>query len=52
MLIFVRRFLDENPLIACSDELQYIKSKLLSDNDELKIKQKAGVLNININQDK
>lgn len=52
MLIFVRRFLDENPLIACSDELQYIKSKLLSDSDELKIKQKAGVLNIHINQDK
>lgn len=31
---------------------QYVKSKLLSDTDELKIKQKAGVLNIRINQDK
>jgi len=52
MLMFVRRFLDENPLIACSDELQYIKSKLLTDADELKVKQKAGVLNIRANQDK
>lgn len=52
MLMFVRRFLDENPLIACSDELQYVKTKLLTDNDQLKVKQKAGVLNIRANQDK
>ncbi|KAJ7392312.1 hypothetical protein OS493_011969, partial [Desmophyllum pertusum] len=52
MLIFVRRFLDENPLIACSDELHYVKTKLLVDTDQLKVKQKAGVLNIRANQDK
>ena len=52
MLTFVRRFLDENPLIACSEELQYIKTKLLADTDQLKVKQKAGILNIRANQDK
>ena len=52
MLSFVRRFLDENPLIACSEELQYVKSRLLTDADQLKVKQKAGVLNIRTNQDK
>ncbi|KAL9984109.1 hypothetical protein ACROYT_G006369 [Oculina patagonica] len=52
MLMFVRKFLDENPLIACSDELQYVKTKLLTDNDQLKVKQKAGVLYIRANQDK
>lgn len=52
MLTFVRRFLDENPLIACSDELQYVKTKLLADTDQLKVKQKAGILNIRANQDK
>lgn len=51
MLSFVRRFIDENPLIACSDEFQYIKSKLLTDADQLKVKQKAGILNIRANQD-
>ena len=52
MLTFVRRFLDENPLIACSDELLYVKTKLLADTDQLKVKQKAGILNIRANQDK
>ena len=52
MLTFVRRFLDENPLIACSEELQYVKTKLLADTDQLKVKQKAGILNIRANQDK
>jgi len=52
MLTFVRRFLDENPLIACSDEVQYIKTKLLADTDQLKVKQKAGILDIRAIQDK
>ncbi|XP_068710102.1 uncharacterized protein [Montipora foliosa] len=52
VLSFVRRFLDENPLIACSEELQYIKSRLLTEVDQLKVKQKAGILNICANQDK
>ncbi|KAK2573035.1 hypothetical protein P5673_002065 [Acropora cervicornis] len=51
MLSFVRRFIDENPLIACYDELQYVKSRLLTDADQLKVKQKAGILNIRANQD-
>lgn len=52
ILVFVRRFLDENALIACSDEFQYIKSRLLTDADQLKAKQKAGILSIRANQDK
>lgn len=52
ILVFVRRFLVENALIACSDEFQYIKSRLLTDADQLKAKQKAGILSIRANQDK
>lgn len=52
ILVFVRRFLDENALIACSDEFQYIKSRLLTDADQLKAKQKVGILSIRANQDK
>ena len=52
ILVFMRRFLDENALIACSDEFQYIRSRLLTDADQLKAKQKAGILSIRANQDK
>ena len=52
MLSFIRRFVDENPLIACADELQYIKTRLLRDADQLKVKQKAGILSILVNQDR
>ncbi|XP_032237726.2 uncharacterized protein LOC116618309 [Nematostella vectensis] len=49
ILRFVRKFLDDNPLIVCSDELSYIKTKLVSDEvDQLKVKQKAGVLSLHI----
>ena len=52
-MIFVRKFLDNNPLIVCSEELQYIKKKLLdSEKDELKVKQRAGVLSIRVKKDR
>lgn len=37
-----RQFLDENMFIVCADELDAVKSKLLEEGDEIKIKQKAG----------
>ena len=46
LVSFVRKFLDENPFIACSEELSYIKDKLITDQDQLKIKQKAGAMSI------
>ena len=49
----MRKFLDDNPLIVCSEELQYIKKKLLdSEKDELKVKQRAGVLSIRVKKDR
>ncbi|KAK3748436.1 hypothetical protein QZH41_017308 [Actinostola sp. cb2023] len=50
LVLFVRKFLDENPLIVCSEELSYIKSKLITDQDQFKIKQKTGVINMSINE--
>jgi hypothetical protein len=37
-----RQFLDENMFIVCADELDAVKSRLLEEGDEIKIRQKAG----------
>jgi len=52
LVAFVRKFIDENPLIVCSEELSYIKDKLITDKDQFKIKQKTGVIIITIKEDR
>lgn len=37
---FLRKFIDENPLVCCYDEISRVK-KVLSERDELKLKQKV-----------
>ena len=37
---FIRKFIDDNPLCVCSEEIGSLK-KLLSDQDEIKLKQKS-----------
>ena len=49
ILIFIRKFLDENPFTVCSEELAFIKKELITDEDEIKTKQKAGVVSLHIN---
>ncbi len=41
---FICEFISSNPFIVCSDELSYIKKQLLSNEDELRVKQKSGSL--------
>jgi hypothetical protein len=41
---FLCEFISSNPFIVCSDELSYIKKELLSEKDELKVRQKTGSL--------
>ena len=48
---FVNTFIDENPLCVCSDEIAAVK-KLLSDTDEVKLKQKSSQLVLKITQEK
>jgi len=48
---FVNTFIDENPLCVCSDEIAAVK-KLLSDSDEVKLKQKSSQLLVKITQEK
>ncbi|XP_031565079.1 uncharacterized protein LOC116300360 isoform X2 [Actinia tenebrosa] len=50
LVLFLRKFLDENPLIVCSEELAYVKDKLITHKDQFKVKQKTGVISICINQ--
>ena len=46
---FVQRFLKENPLSACADELSFIKSHLIDpDTDSLRQRLKAGVILISV----
>ncbi|KAI8505594.1 hypothetical protein Bbelb_167830 [Branchiostoma belcheri] len=47
---FLRTFLDENPFSVCSDELSFIKKNLATPGDEVKTKQKSGVIVLKINQ--
>uniref|UniRef100_A0A1X7SFH2 RWD domain-containing protein n=1 Tax=Amphimedon queenslandica TaxID=400682 RepID=A0A1X7SFH2_AMPQE len=44
ILLFLCDFIKNNPLIVCSEELQYIKNTINREGDELKIKQKTGVI--------
>ncbi|XP_072015615.1 uncharacterized protein [Amphiura filiformis] len=48
ILLFIRKFLDDNPFTVCSDELAFIKKELITDNDEIKTKQKAGVITLHL----
>ncbi|XP_065175794.1 uncharacterized protein LOC135805649 [Sycon ciliatum] len=41
---FVRAFMDENPLMACSDELSHIRKDLVRPSDEIKVNRKAGTI--------
>ena len=45
-----RQFLDENMFIVCADELDAVKSRLLEEGDEIKIKQKAGSFQVTANK--
>ena len=38
---FIRKFIDDNPLCVCSDEISQIKRTKLGENDEIKLKQKT-----------
>ena len=41
---FVNEFIVSNPFIVCSDELSFIKKQLYREKDEMKVKQKTGVI--------
>lgn len=52
MMKFISKFLDDNPLMVCSEEVSFIKKKLVDAQDDLKIRQKNGVLRYRIAQDR
>ena len=44
LMKFVNEFIVSNPFVVCSDELSFIKKQLQREGDEVKVKQKAGVI--------
>ncbi|XP_002128606.2 uncharacterized protein LOC100177726 [Ciona intestinalis] len=47
LLKFVRKFLDDNPLLPCRDELTKVKKELLEEDiDIMKMKQKQGTISV------
>lgn len=38
---FIRKFIDDTPLCVCTEEIQHIKRNLISEQDEVKLKQKT-----------
>jgi len=41
MVEFINKFIAENPLCVCSDEISRIKRDLMTKDDEIKLKQKT-----------
>ena len=52
MTKFVSKFLEDNPLMVCSEEVTFIKKSLVDSQDDLKIKQKSGVIRYKIVKDR
>lgn len=48
-LKFIRNYIEENPLICCYEEISTLK-ELLTDRDELKLRQKNSTINLIVNQ--
>lgn len=48
LLKFLNKFIEENPLLVCSDEISKIKKLLVGDEDKFKVKQKEGVIDYRI----
>lgn len=45
---YVNNFMQENPLLVCADEISQIKRTIVQQQDEFKVKQKAGVITYKI----
>lgn len=50
ILKFLRKYIDETPLICCYDEINELKSKLAQ--DEIRLKQKTSSIIFNVKQNK
>lgn len=48
VLKLVRIFIDENPLSCCYDEISEIKKDLLSEGDEIKLRQKNSTVSLRV----
>ncbi len=44
LVTFVSEYLSSNPFIVCPEELAHIKKELFREGDQLRVKQKAGVI--------
>ncbi|XP_046394581.1 uncharacterized protein LOC124162189 [Ischnura elegans] len=51
ILKFLRNFIDENPLSCCYDEISSIRKNLLTEADELKLKQKISTVSLKVCED-
>jgi len=48
LLKFINKFIEDNPLLTCSDEISKLKKNVIKDGDEFKVKQKTGVIDYRI----
>ncbi|XP_077870114.1 uncharacterized protein LOC100372397 [Saccoglossus kowalevskii] len=51
VLRLLKQFLDDNPFAICSEELSFIKKELITEKDQIKVKQKSGSISMTIYQD-
>jgi len=50
VLKLISKFLDENPLCCCSDEISKLKSMLCMDTDSIKLSQRASSITLTLNK--
>ena len=50
MTHFLRRFIDENPLCVCSDDISRVKKSTLGPNDTIKLKQGKSQVVVKLNE--
>ena len=48
LIKFINKFMEENPLLVCSDEISKVKKNLVEEQDDFKVKQKTGVIDYRI----
>lgn len=52
VLKFLASFVDENPLCCCYDEITTLKESLVGRDDEIKLRQKASTVHLNISYER
>lgn len=52
LIEFIDEFLNNNPFVVCSEELNHVKHELAREGDSVKVKHKTGIILYKVTQDR